>query len=474
MWSWRSQRYEPLRTPCLYAKSAAGRVAGNPLTDVVVIGAGVAGLAAGRALHERGIDVTLVEARERIGGRIVTVRTEDMHAPVELGAEFVHGSAPEVSHIAEGAGLRVVDVAGQRYETHGDDFRPMHDYWERLDRVMGRLQSRARDRSFATFLRRAPGGKALASDRTLARRYVEGFHAADITRISENALADGGSPGDDLDERRLGRLLDGYDQIPRWLAAPIANRVRLSSVVSRVSWQPGAAEVSIVDADHRIRDTLNARTVVVTVPLGVWRAPANTTGAIALDPPLPHRETALPCLEMGHVARVAIRVSERFWTDSAYARRRGVKELQCLSFLHAARDEFATWWTAYPTTSPVLVAWQGGPHAAAMLARGREYTEECALRAMGEVFHLTRARVNGLIEEVWCHDWTHDPFARGAYSYQAVAGHGAPSSLARPVSSTLFFAGEAIDVEGRTGTVHGAIASGRRAAAQVLVALGAE
>jgi monoamine oxidase len=109
-----------------------------------------------------------------------------------------------------------------------------------------------------------------------------------------------------------------------------------------------------------------------------------------------------------------------------------------------------------------------------MLARGRAHTEECALRAMREVFHLSRARVNGLVEEVLCHDWTHDPFARGAYSYQAVGGHAAPSSLARPVASTLFFAGEAIDVGGRTGTVHGAIATGRRAAAQVLAALDAE
>jgi monoamine oxidase len=445
-----------------------------PLTDVVVIGAGVAGLAAGRALHERGIDVTIVEARERLGGRILTVRNEGVSAPVELGAEFVHGSAPEVTQIVEDAGMRVVDIAGQRREAHGARFRPMDDYWERLDRVMGRLRSRARDRSFEDFLSRQPGGKALSSDRTLARRYVEGFHAADVTRISERALADGGSPGDDLDERRLGRLLDGYDQIPRWLAEPIAPRVRLSSIVSRVRWEPGSAEVSVVDADHRLRDMLNACAVLITVPLGVWRAPANATGAIALDPPLPDRDAQLRCLEMGHVARVVIRVSNRFWTDSSYARRRGAKELHCLSFLQAARDDFATWWTAYPTTAPLLVAWQGGPRAAAMLALGREHTEECALRAMREVFHLSRARVDGLVEEVLCHDWTHDPFARGAYSYQAVGGHAAPSSLARPVSYTLFFAGEAIDAEGRTGTVHGAIATGRRAAAQVLAALDAE
>jgi monoamine oxidase len=76
------------------------------------------------------------------------------------------------------------------------------------------------------------------------------------------------------------------------------------------------------------------------------------------------------------------------------------------------------------------------------------------------------------VEETWMHDWVHDPFARGAYSYSMVGGAEAPRALARPLAGTLFFAGEATDTEGATGTVHGAIASGRRAARQAIKAIG--
>jgi monoamine oxidase len=77
-----------------------------------------------------------------------------------------------------------------------------------------------------------------------------------------------------------------------------------------------------------------------------------------------------------------------------------------------------------------------------------------------------------MVENVWTHDWEHDPFARGAYSYQRVGGADAPAALARPLKRTLFFAGESTGTDGGTGTVDAAIVTGRRAAAQVLRALG--
>ena len=82
-------------------------------TDVVVVGAGVSGLAAARALRERGVRVEVLEARDRIGGRIFTHRDPRAPAPIELGAEFMHGSAPEVMAIVREAGLLAVDISGE-------------------------------------------------------------------------------------------------------------------------------------------------------------------------------------------------------------------------------------------------------------------------------------------------------------------------------------------------------------------------
>jgi monoamine oxidase len=194
-------------------------------------------------------------------------------------------------------------------------------------------------------------------------------------------------------------------------------------------------------------------------------------GAIEFDPPLEAKHEPLARLAMGMVARVTLRLSTRFWASDAYAKRVGADELHTMSFLQSADPAFPTWWTHYPATTPLIVAWQGGPRARSLIERGRGVVEREAVAALARQFHLTRANATRLVEGVWFHDWMHDAFARGAYSYQKVGGSDAPAALARPIGGTLFFAGEATDEEGRNGTVHGAIATGRRAARQVVRAL---
>ena len=208
--------------------------------DVVIIGAGVAGLAAACRLARAGATTALLEARDRVGGRIYTVRDERTPVPIELGAEFVHGSAPEIAELARGAKLAVCDIHGQRWQAHGGRLTRVDDdaFWKDLGRVMGRLDpKRTPDRSFEEFLDTKPGGPALARQRTLAREFVQGFHAADLSRISERSLADGGAP-DDEDEERQARILDGYDRVAHELAAT-ASGVRLAHRVREIVWEPG-------------------------------------------------------------------------------------------------------------------------------------------------------------------------------------------------------------------------------------------
>jgi len=172
---------------------------------VVVVGAGVAGLAAARRLAERGVSVLVLEARDRIGGRILTVRDERLPVPVELGAEFIHGSADEVTEIARNERLAVCDIHGERWRANRGTLAPMDDddFWTRLNGVMRHLDARRTpDRSFADFLAAKPGGRAHAHDRRLALEFVQGFHAADATRLSERSIANGAFP---RSERNSGR-----------------------------------------------------------------------------------------------------------------------------------------------------------------------------------------------------------------------------------------------------------------------------
>jgi monoamine oxidase len=436
--------------------------------DAVVIGAGAAGLTAARQLHEQNLDVVVLEARERIGGRIFTLRDNNTSVPIELGAEFIHGSAPELDLLLKEARLPSVDIAGTRWQVAGSQLRPMDDFWERLDRVMRKLDpKRSPDRSFEAFLATKPGGRRLAAERRLALQFVEGFHAADPSRVSERVLADDGSPGDDIRERRIGRVIDGYDRVIDTLAAPLGDRIRRSAIVTRVRWAPGNVSVETRHPDGRARPAITARAAIITVPIGVLKADAGDDGAIEFDPELRTKQQALEHVAMGSVVRIVLRLSERFWAADWFAKQSRRPDLDTMSFLHTSDEQFPIWWTAYPMRAPILIGWHGGPGATALAQLAFEQVEQVAIESLARQLGVPFRRVRSMVEGAWMHDWEHDPFTRGVYSYQTVGGVGAPAMLARPLRGTLFFAGEATDPDGRTGTVHGAIATGRRAADEV-------
>ena len=255
--------------------------------DVAIIGAGAAGIAAARELHGQGVRLLVFEARERIGGRVWTHRNPRTPIPIELGAEFIHGSAPEIEKTLSDAKLPTVDIVGRRWMVSGARWTPLEDFWQRLYGVMRFMDDRkTRDRSVQEFLDTHPGGKRLARDRALARQFVEGFHAADTHLISAKALAESGTPGEYVRETRLAHVVGGYDRLIEWLAAPVADRVRLGAIVTRVTWSAGQARIEMRSADGRSAYKVDARAVLVTVPIGVLQAPVAAAGAIAFEPGL--------------------------------------------------------------------------------------------------------------------------------------------------------------------------------------------
>ena len=393
--------------------------------DVVVIGAGAAGVAAARQLTEAGVNVIVLEARERIGGRVFTRHEQESAVPIELGAEFIHGSADELNDILEDARLASVDVSGQRYAAGGSRPRPLDDFWEQLDRVMRRLpKPQARDRSFQDFLDTRPGGRALVRERRLALQWVEGFHAADPRVISARALAEGGSPGDDVEERRLGRVINGYDRVIEWLAAPLTGRIRLGAVVTQVRWQPGNVAIDVRTPERDSRSAVDARAAIVAVPLGVLKASPHDVGAIEFSPALVQKRKALDGLAVGTVIRVVLRLRERVWTPG----------YETLSFLHSSDPDFPTWWTAYPMRAPLIVGWRGGPGARPLAQLSVDELESRAVSALARQLHVSRQRLRSLVDGFWTHNWEHDPVRTGCLQLQRrrrerrVCRPGAPAS----------------------------------------------
>jgi phytoene dehydrogenase-like protein len=163
-------------------------------TDVVVVGAGAAGLAAADALRRAGLGVVVLEARDRIGGRIFTHRDARVPVPIELGAEFVHGEAPETNRLLREAGQALLDLGGESWERRGGRLHPAGEYWRLVDRVLSRISEEDPDLTLDEWLAKKPGGPSLARARTLTRRFVQGFHAADPARVSLRSLAAAGRP----------------------------------------------------------------------------------------------------------------------------------------------------------------------------------------------------------------------------------------------------------------------------------------
>jgi monoamine oxidase len=216
------------------------------------------------------------------------------------------------------------------------------------------------------------------------------------------------------------------------------------------------------------------RAAIVSVPIGVLQAPHGEAGAIAFDPSLDRERSkveALRGMEMGAVTRLTLQLRDAFWTSERFKRRTKSQDLDRFAFLQSADPDFPVWWTAYPVSAPVLIAWTGSTRARELASLEEAEVIDRAIGALGRQFGLAPREARRTVTGAWTHNWVNESYSRGAYSYMVVGGSDSPAKLARPVRGTLFFAGEASDAEGRTGTVHGAIASGRRAAKQALRAL---
>jgi monoamine oxidase len=197
-----------------------------------------------------------------------------------------------------------------------------------------------------------------------------------------------------------------------------------------------------------------AARAIVTLPLGVLQA-----GSVRFDPEPETLRAARESLAMGRAMRLALRFRRAVWEDS--------DELRDAGFLHSEEAWMPTWWTALPVRAPVITAWAGGPKA----EDAPEDPAEWVPRALATLGRLLGRNPDDLGEELesWhAHNWSADPFARGAYAYVRVGGVPAQERFGDPIENTLWFAGEAVNAEGHVGTVHGAIASGERAARMIV------
>ncbi len=184
--------------------------------DTIVIGAGAAGLAAGRDLSEAGQRLCILEARQRLGGRIFTQHTPDLPLPIELGAEFIHGEEHTTFAILEAAALLAYELPGNHWWSRGRRWELVDDFWGDIDELRSRIPA-GTDRSFADFLKSQK--KLPRRLREMAIGFVEGYHAAHADRISAASLRSSDEEQEEAGGNKQFRIARGYDVLLAWLRA---------------------------------------------------------------------------------------------------------------------------------------------------------------------------------------------------------------------------------------------------------------
>jgi monoamine oxidase len=437
---------------------------------VIIIGAGIAGLAAAAKLGQSGIPVIVLEARNRIGGRILTERDAVCDAPIELGAEFIHGLPSEIWERLDESGVE--EVEGQSWCVSRQGLMPC-SFFSQVDAILDAMDDSLPDESFLAFLdRKFPNPSHDAQLDEAKRRaigYVSGFNAADPNLVSVHWLVAGMHAEEKLQGHRAFRSSNGYADLIDAFRPQIAHcdvRIETDTVVASVVWKPGAANVE-AHSENGL-STFPTPQVLITVPLPLLKT--GQPGGLEFSPSLPREKiAALDKLEMGKVIRVVLRFRERFWnTLSATVGK--ATNLSDISFLFSDDELFPTWWTTMPRKLPLLTGWAPFRSGERLSGLDRTAVAHQALQALSRLLRMNMRNLESGMDAIYLHDWQTDPFSQGAYSYAKVGANGAQRMLAAPVKNTLFFAGEATDTCGNNGTVHGAIASGYRAAQEIIKA----
>jgi monoamine oxidase len=408
---------------------------------VIVLGGGVAGLSAAHELRRLspGIELRLLEARQLLGGRVLTERDPVSGEPLELGAEFVHGRPPEF--------LRALREAGMAVEGEGGRGDSGDSPFALLPKLLAPfLSSGAPDETIAAFLAKQD---LTPRQRGMLRGYVEGFYVAPFERASARAIARMEVAAAGIRGGHAAQLPGGYDALVRWLAAALRpGELSLGAHATGLAWKPGQVVVRAVSLAGARLEPLRAEAAIVALP---FSALSGRAGALSLSPRIPEKHRAASALRMGHATKVFLRFDGSLRTDPFFF----------------SGGRIPVWWPAAALGTRWLVGWAGGPAAEAL----ERVSDAVVLRAgLAAIAVHTGRKPRALAQALTgfrCVRWSRQPFIEGAYAVVPLGADGAMQTLAEPVENTLYFAGEATDPE-HAGTVHGAFDSGVRAARQVL------
>lgn len=419
---------------------------------ILVVGAGVSGLAAAARLQQAGYQVTVLEARDRIGGRVWT-STELGGIPLDLGASWIHGvEGNPLTTLAEDNGVKTVITREENMAVYVDPSTRLSEeeiddaevrYGEIIQEAEDTAEQSDTDRSLGSFIDEAAKARSLsAHDRRLleysVNSIIEQEYAADVDELSAWSWEeDQAFDGDDA------LFPDGYQWLPAFLARNL--NIELNTLITTVDY--GADGVTLTTQDGR---TFDGDAALITLPLGVLKE-----GRISFDPPLPDdKQHAIDTLIMGVLNKVYLRFPDVFWDD----------DVDWIGYAAQEKGHWAEYVNfARVTDDAILLAFNAGAYGEEIESLSDEQIVTEAMKTLRSIYGSEIPEpIDSLITR-----WKSDPFTYGSYSAYGVGS--TPDdreALGAPVENVLFFAGEATHLD-YPSTVHGALLSGWRAAEEI-------
>jgi len=430
-------------------------------TDILIIGAGAAGLMAARTLAKAGKKVAVLEARDRVGGRIHTLENASGQQPLELGAEFIHGDLPLTKSLLDEAGIAYNHAGASMWRYEDGEFKENETFVEHWDDFLDELDDLEQDMSINCFLLREFKGEKYRRLRESVRQYVSGYDNADPKKASAFSLR---REWQSEDMGAQYRVAGGYGKLTGFLADEITaagGHIYLNSAVKKIFWQQ--KQVKVITS---VGCTHTAKQLIVALPLGVLQVNAGDSEAISFNPEIPDHAKAINALGFGAVIKILLEFDEAFWGDKQTEKLAG-KSLSNMGYLFST-EEIPTWWTQVPQHTNILTGWIGGPEAAEKANTPDTEILNQGLQSLAVIFNRDEQQLKQKLLNWHVVNWTADEFTRGSYAYDTVEADQARSVLSEPVENTIFLAGEYLYNGTAMGTVEAALDSGLRAAERIM------
>lgn len=403
----------------------------------------------------------MLEARPRTGGRIDTHYHSDSAVPLELGAEFVHKPAPLIISLLKKAGIAAVETSETSLTRSERGLEPSGLQWELFDKVFTRAAEAGPEVSFSDFL--ASHCRDLSrQEKSAITAFVEGFNAARSAEISARELGIEHISNEDQATDSL-RIEGGCGLLVKALQSSLERpgcALHLSAEAEQIRWEADGASVSAAGGALEVFSTK----VICTLP-----PPLLMQGSkLRFVPEIPAKRQAAGEIGFGTAIKLLLSFKSPWW---ASARGADGKPIQNISFVTDQSQAVPVWWTSAPLPSNLLVGWIGGTKAEALAKCTDQEMTELGITSLASIFGLKKETIRAELEFAQLSGWHRDPFSGGAYSYPRAGFPDAQGELARPIDGVLFFAGEATHKGGVGGTMESAVASGIRAAEEILQVL---